>query len=163
MCSHSVLFVSSLRNDTMKFLFCLKFVIEFAICVDKYKLCCRFFCNKYSCFEFSLVLSFILFARFFSTFRMQQIKVLMIFNVCLAFLLSNVSLNSNSNEKNSELFRQINGQQRYQEVLEKIEELKKNNGTINGVFIPSKDGYLGEGSFGVTYKGSIHYNKRIKK
>lgn len=66
------------------------------------------------------------------------------------------------NQIKSKLFRQINSQ-RYKEFFDKIEEIKKNNGTINGVFKPSNNGYLGQGIFGLTYKGSIHHNKPIVK
>lgn len=66
------------------------------------------------------------------------------------------------NEIKFELFRQINGVQTYQAVLDKIEKVKKNNGIINGVFEPSKDGYLGDGIFSVTYKGSIHHINALK-
>lgn len=44
-----------------------------------------------------------------------------------------------------------------EEVKKALNEMAENNRTINDIFKPSGNGFLGEGSFGVMYKGSsIH-------
>lgn len=45
------------------------------------------------------------------------------------------------------------------DVHKKIDEILKTDGTVNGIFKPSK--YLGKGCFGVTYLGKKGLTKKI--
>lgn len=89
---------------------------------------------------------------FLNSFQMKSKRI--IFYICVLLLPSTVSLyNILLFRIKYELFRQISSQRKYQEVLDKIEAMIKDNRTINDIFKPAEEGYLGEGSYGVMYKG----------